>query len=349
MTPPVPSPADDAAEADASSWVARRDRGLTAAEQDEYLAWLRRNPEHGRTIARLENAWTELDLLTEWLPQHSKVPNPDLLARHRRGRVYWLSTAACLAAACIALAIVAFRRPPVTPLPAPLAVVAREYEQRVLEDGSVVELRSGAVVEVEYRTAERRVRLVRGEALFTVAKDPSRPFVVRAGTVDVRAVGTVFNVRLRPDAVEVLVTHGAVAVSDPGRSPAPAPTSDPPPDPAAPLLLEAGHRTVVALEPLPAAPAPAAISVSPVEVAAALAWQPKRLEFEDTPLGLVVAEFNRYNDRKLRLGDAALATLPIGGNFRSDNVEAFVRLLEASFALEADRLEQEIVLYTGRR
>ena len=83
----------------------------------------------------------------------------------------------------------------------------------MLDDGSVAELNRGAEIEVNYTVAERRVVLRRGEALFTVAKNPARPFVVRAGGVDVRAVGTAFNVKLAGPNLEVLVTEGTVHVS----------------------------------------------------------------------------------------------------------------------------------------
>jgi len=336
------SPDPDAHESAASTWLVRRDRGLTPGEQDAYFQWLHEDPSHGPAIARLERAWAELDLLAEWRPEHSNEPNPDLLARPRRRKIYWLSTAAFAAAAAVALAFVTLREKPAAPIHTPLAVVAREYQQRVLEDGSLVDLRSGAAVEVNYSAAERRLRLVRGEALFTVAKDSARPFIVRAGTVDVRAVGTVFNVRLKTDTIEVLVTEGKVWVEEQtgktepgGRKQADIP------------LLKAGQRAVVSLA--AEAPQPAVVAaVTVAEIESALAWQPKRLEFNDTPLAEVVADFNHCNDRRLRLGDPRLATLPIGGNFRSDNLEAFVRLLETSFGLEADWIGNEIILYPAR-
>lgn len=353
MSADSPITPSEALEAAASAWLARRDRGLTPAEQDAYLQWLGEDPAHGRAIAQLERAWAELDLLAEWRPEHSTAPNPDLLAvaplrsmpeRPRRGRVVWLSTAVLAAAAAVTLAFVIDWASPVSAPEVPQAVVARDYKQRVLDDGSLVELRRGAVVEVSYSTTERRVRLIRGEALFTVAKNPARPFIVRAGTVDVRAVGTVFNVRLEPDSVEVLVTEGKVRVDEsPGRS-----NRSEEPHPAADLpLLEAGQRAVVSLA--TEAPRPTIVAVvNADEIERALAWQPKRLEFDNTPLAEVVAGFNRFNDQQLRLGDPSLATLPVGGNFRSDNLEAFVRLLKSSFDIEADRIGNEIVLYRAQ-
>ena len=88
-------------------------------------------------------------------------------------------------------------------------------ERLTLEDGSVVELNHGGKLEIDFSSETRRVRLVRGEANFTVAKNPERPFVVNAGGVDVRAVGTVFNVRLAREAVEVVVSEGRVKLERP--------------------------------------------------------------------------------------------------------------------------------------
>lgn len=324
----------------ASNWLARRDRGFTPAEQDEYLQWLQSDSANGRAVARLELAWAELDLLAEWRPEHSTTPNPDLLARSNRKRaIHWL-TAATLAAAAIVVAFLAFRDRPM-PIHAPMAVVAADYERRVLEDGSIVELRGGAAIELSYTSTERRVRLVRGEALFTVEKNPSRPFIVRAGTVDVRAVGTVFNVRLEKETIEVLVTEGRVRLDE---SVQPSTYSRQSASP----MLEAGQRAVVA-QSADVAQATSIATASPGEIARTLAWQPRRLEFNAAPLARVIADFNAHNKRQLRLADPSLAPLPIGGNFRSDNLDAFVRMLGASFDIDAAFAGDEIVLHPKRR
>lgn len=333
--PPKPDAIADAA----SVWLSRRDRGLTAAEQDEYLQWLRMDPRHGQAVARLEQAWRALDALAQWRPEHSVQPNPDLLATPRRRRIYWFSTAVLAAVAALVLAAVVWWPPP--PAPAPLvndqAITAREYTHKVLPDGSVVELRAGAKLEVAYRRAVRDVRLVAGEAHFSVAKNKARPFVVHAGKIAVRAVGTAFNVRLQPDRVEVLVTEGKVHV-DNQEAPAQAVLSQP--------LLVAGERAVISTRD----PEPQAVvaAVDARQIEQALAWQHQRLEFSDQPLTAIVAEFNRHGSTKLVLGDPALANLRIGGNFRADNAEAFVRLLESAFGVRAERRGDVTVLYLRR-
>jgi transmembrane sensor len=209
-------------------------------------------------------------------------------------------------------------------------LVKHESRRLTLPDGSVVDLNAGAKIEVAFTTEERRVRLVSGEAHFTVAKNPARPFIVAAGSVAVRAVGTAFSVQLGDQQVDVLVTEGRVQVAQPESvNPAPSGMRD---DSMAPLVLLAGQRATIATS---ASIAPAVAAVSPTEMERALAWQGVRLEFADMPLADVAAEFNRHNQRQLAV-DPAVAGLRVGGNFRADNVDAFVRLLESSFGVAAE-------------
>ncbi len=332
---------DDAA----SEWLSRRDRGLTAAEQDAYLDWLYRDPLHGRAIMQLERVWGALNRLDQWRPAHSAVPNPDLLAPRLRPRFAWLATMLATAAA---LTVALYLWLPARPAPAAArtAIIHPGPERLELEDGSVVELNTGARVDVNFTPGTRAVRLLRGEAHFTVAKNPARPFIVSAGAVAVRAVGTAFSMSLGAQELSVLVTEGKVQVDEPGAGRG-APGEEGPlpvaPRPApAPLLLTAGQRTVIGL----AEPAGTlrVQDVTPAEIERALAWQGMRLEFEDLPLGDVVAEFNRYNRTKLSVADAGTAALLVGGNFRADNIEGFVRLLESTFGIRAFRHGNEIIL-----
>ncbi|MFZ5495531.1 MAG: FecR family protein [Verrucomicrobiota bacterium] len=328
-----PDPTDTAIEAAAATWLARRDRGFTAAEQDEFLQWLREDPRHRACFAQLDSAWAEFDALTQWRPEHSTRPNPDLLARPAVPRAPWRLPLALAAAAAVLAAGWFARQPPPAPAPRGLpsqASALRDYDQKILEDGSIIDLNRGGSVEVRYTAAERRVWLTAGEAHFTVAKNPHRPFIVRAGKVDVRAVGTAFNIRLDPAAVEVLVTEGRVQVTPPASGP------------ALPVL-HAGQRVV-----LPAAGPAAVDTVSADEMSRLMAWQPRQLEFDSARLADVVAAFNRHNRVQLELGDPALADLAIGASFRSNNVEGFVRLLESGFEIAAERRGDRIVLRPAR-
>ncbi len=327
----------EAIETAAAQWLARRDRGLVAAEQDAYLQWLLENPAHGTAIGRLEKAWQALNQLDQWRPVHSPQPNPDLLAPTRRG--YWRMSGAMAAAAMVAVAFMLWSYRPAEPVAPKQAIIHPGPERMTLEDGSIVELNAGAKVDVAFTPAERRVQLVRGEAHFTVAKNPARPFIVSADKLAVRAVGTAFSVALNSEAVSVLVTEGKVRLdemsvaTDSGES-APRELSS----------LIAGQQAVVNMAASTLPLVPEVREVTPSEIERALSWQGLRLEFVDMPLADVVAEFNRYNQRKLVIEDAATGALLVGGNFRADNVDTFVRLLDVGFSVDAVMRGNEVVL-----
>src|SRR6266853_5244249 len=98
--------------------------------------------------------------------------------------------------------------------------VTEPGEQRTirLADGSTVEMDSRSRVRLEFTDAERTVELVDGQALFRVAKNPSRPFIVVSGDARVRAVGTQFDVYKKRDGTTVTVIEGRVAVLAPGQT-----------------------------------------------------------------------------------------------------------------------------------
>jgi transmembrane sensor len=331
---------------EAAEWLIKHDRGFTPTEQDHYFQWLAADPRHGEWFARHRETWRELNTLAQWRPEHSLEPNPDLLApaksRRRRARVVWFWSGALTAAAAGLAVVLALWQSPravegLAPVPAKIA--AQSYERRVLEDGSVIELNRGALVAVDYTAEVRRVRLLQGEALFTVEKNPGRPFIVHAAGVDVRAIGTAFNVRLAADNVEVLVTHGRVQVETPatvaenltGQVMA---TAIP--------VLEAGESVTVPLT--VTAPLPQVSRMTEDEMTRRLAWQPRLLEFKSTPLAEVVAEFNRHGGPRIVIADAGLETIPIVMSFRSDNAEGFVRLLELTAGVKAERAGDTLVL-----
>jgi transmembrane sensor len=223
---------------------------------------------------------------------------------------------------------------------------------RVLADGTVVELNGAAVIVSDFTASERRVRLERGEAHFTVKKDAARPFIVTAASVSVHAVGTAFNVRLADATVEVLVTEGQVRLQPPppaqtapvatgnsGTTPPATPATSPTPE----RILAARQRAVVATT--PSAAAPEIATLTPGEIARVLAWQHRLLDFTATPLGDIVAAFNRRNATQLVLADLGLAALRVNASLRSDNVIGFVKLLETGFGVRAERRgENEILL-----
>lgn len=344
----IPSEYDENApiEIAASEWLSRLDRGLTPEEQDRYIEWLAQDAAHGKAIGRYLNGWDDFDRLAGiHLKRHARI-DPDLLSLENllegKGRkliqnVVWFS--AVPFAALIALVFyIAFSEPEdssgLNVQPA-LELLAR-IEQRTLEDGSVIEINRGGEVDVAYTASERRVFLKKGEANFDVAKDPNRPFIVNVAGVDIRAVGTVFSVKLSEDEVDVIVTEGIVNVK---------PSSSPfgTEQPIADSFLEIGQRARVNLR--TEFPVVEVTSINGTEIDEAHLWQPRLLDYDEILLGELVEEFNRSNPIQIALNDPSLKNISLSSMFWSDNVEGFVRLMESSFGMEAEwRGSREIVL-----
>ena len=318
----------EAIEATAAAWLAERDENLSVEDEVRFARWRAADARHEAAVVQLERAWTALQPLRDFRPEAQRHPDRDLLDARRvpLARVIPLSlrAAAAALAACLVVAAVWWvgGRRADSPAEQRHSTTVEGYERVTLEDGSMVELNSASEVTVHFTPGERRVRLVRGEAHFTVTKNKARPFVVEAAGVAVRAVGTAFNVRLGAREVEVLVTEGRVAVATP------AATGD------RGTELAANERAVIVAE---SVAGPTVERVAPAAVREALAWQGPRLVFSDTPLAEAIAQFNRRNAVQLELADSALSALPIGGSFRAENVEGFVRLLTAGNDLVVDR------------
>ena len=258
-------------------------------------------------------------------PRVSRSPstarNPGRARRFSRPRT---AVAACVAAALLGVAVVVGIRVPtyqtdvggVSAIPMP--------------DGSRTTLNTDSSVRIAVSEHERRVYLDRGEAFFEVAKDPGRPFVVHAGTRDVTAVGTKFSVWRDGEIVRIVVSEGRVRVSDRDTSA------------TAGTLLAAGEaahasRSGVLVE---------TMNASALEES--LAWKDGYLVFHDRALADAVAEFNRYNARHIAVRDPVIGAIHIGGRFRSNDAEAFVRLLEAGFPIDAKWTDAEINLERKR-
>jgi transmembrane sensor len=330
MSRPPPEP-DAAVRAAAAAWTVRRDRGLSAAESIDYELWLAADPRHAAAMQRSAAAWSLLDRI----PESAAAP---VVAAATRRRAFWrrpivLGAGATLAAAAAAVALLLLRpAPPAAAAAALPAVAAAAPRLLTLADGSVVHLNTGGEIRARFTAGERRVELVRGEAHFAVAKDPARPFVVHAGNLDVRAVGTAFNVQLQSGAVDVLVTAGTVQL---GAAAEPAPAfarvaREPIP------LLRPGHRAVVSLAPVTPATAVVVTTATADEISRTLAWQAPLLRLGGATLAEVAREFERRSGRRVVLADPELAALRLGGRFRADDLDGFTHLLATTFDLAVE-------------
>ena len=315
----------------AAQWVARHDAGLSAAEQTDLEQWLKADRRHAQEYLRSKSAWAAMD-------RPLASGSVDLLLgqlrtrQNRRRKVRQTIGGAGVLAVLLGIGWWSRQKPAALILSN--TVVTHVAEREVLPDGSVVELDNGAKVEVNYSGHDRRVLLSRGEALFVVAKNRTRPFIVTASSVDVLAVGTAFSVQLEPKSVEILVTEGTVAVG-------PNATSSTLHSPN-PTYVSAGNRLVVPLgAQQPAAP------VTPVpasEMAKKLEWRYPRYEFAGTPLSEVVAILNQGSQTQVEIGDASLKSILVSGSFRGNHTADFLQVLEAGFGIKSERQNDRSVI-----
>lgn len=305
-----------------AEWFARlSQRRVTSEDVRAFSAW-RRDPENARAFDRMQAMWEAAgtlahhpdmaDLSREVLKQKVERPRP---AARSLGRLSPLG-AAGLTALVVALAtgggVLTWS------LMQPPAYATAVGEQRVvrLADGSRVTLDTASRVTVRLTDARREVVLVQGQARFEVEGDPSRPFVVRAGETEVTALGTRFDVRRFGAGARIVLVEGRVAVSD--RT-----------EPKSRWSLTPG-QTILTATSRP--------KVEPADVPAATSWSSGRLTFDNTPLGLAVAEMNRYAAKPIELDDARISTVRVSGVFNAGDIDGFAAALQDLYPLHAERM-----------
>ena len=313
----------------AAAWFARQRTGpWSESAAAEFAAWLKADPSHTAAWASYQRLWGNLESVRD---------DPRILAireqarrRATRGQGQrWIRRAGVGIAASVLLAGTAwwgFRNAPTesagTRSPTVVRDASTEIGERtllVLADGSKVTLNTASAVHADYSGRERRVKLVRGEAFFDVAKDANRPFVVDAGSRQVIAVGTAFDVRLQEGQVKVTLVEGKVRVLRANDSAAAGATAPVQPEPA--VTLEAGSTLVGRDD--------GADQLERLDTARATSWRSGNLVFDGERLSDVVAEMNRYSREQLVIGNPALAERRVSGVFEPTGGPGFAKALEA--------------------
>jgi len=284
----------------AADWWMR----LRAADADErttdaWLAWVDQDPSH-------LPAFEQVGALAERLGRVGAVTRARLVAEFApaRPRRRWVPLAAA-AAALLALGLAYLSWPGRHSEVLQYASPIGGREEVSLADGSQIAVGAATALSTRFSGGQRRIELDHGEAYFRVVHDPRRPFVVQAGPVTVEDIGTVFDVRRTGDQVTVAVAQGRVRVTD-GHGGS----------------LEAAAGQAIRFD--PAHPAMQVTAIDPTQVAA---WRDGRLDFDNEPLPVVVANINRYRPQPLRIGDARLAALTFTGTVRTDAIDEWLHTL----------------------
>ena len=334
----------DSIEREAAQWFAKRESGSwTPADEAQFEAWLGQGTGHRIMYIRLDAGWQRAARLKAlgagvapgtipprdfWGDTRAfkRTPAADGSRRTPRKRLV-----ACAAAVLLAVIVGG-----ATYLMQTGGFAGGRYSTKVgaletilLADGSHVILNTNSRVRVGLADTQRSIELDHGEAFFEVAKDPKRPFVVTAGSRRIVAVGTKFSVRLENDDVIVTVAEGKVRLEN---------ASVPHAGGSAEVFVAAGSF---------ARTAKADVLVhdnAAAQVEQLLSWRNGYLVFRDATLEEAVSEFNRYNTRQMIIKDPQIARLRIGGNFRSNNTDAFLWLLQNGFPVAVEQDGDRVIL-----
>lgn len=321
----------------AAQWVARLDReGDNIILRAEIKAWTVEDVRHVGALLRAEAAWQMLDRAAVLGSTHGgrAAQDADVGATHLHPTIdagrkrpasrwaIWGGVAASAAAAALMLAVV--------PLPwqnqsVQIETVLGEIRQVPLEDGSIAAVNTDSKLLVALQPEVRNVVLERGEAWFQVAKDAERPFVVVAGDIRVRAVGTAFAVHKGAKGVDVRVTEGVVEIWREG-------------DEALKKRVGAGGQLYIGEQGV----AKALPSDEPMD--RALSWRDGQLIFDGDTLAQAAEKFNRYNDVKIIVQGDEIAQSKIVGRFRTNEVRSFARAVSALLDARIDEENNNITI-----
>lgn len=330
---------------EAVQWLVRLDADTPPSEEDlnALREWLQRSPAHREELESVAALWGRMNILTELAVPLGHASRPRRPPWRRAGVV-----AASVAALAAAVVILIARGPSADPLLESNGLYATAVGQQStkgLADGSQVMLNTNTQIKVEYGDDYRRVYLLQGEALFTVAKNSERPFRVYAGNGLIEAVGTSFSVYLKGPDVDVTVTEGRVSLAS-IKSPPDAATRQESMQPLG--LLSAGQvatiRSPVA-EPATGASVLEELEPIPPQVLAQrLAWRDGVVMFSGETLENVVKELGRYTTVSIEIPDATIRSMRVGGRFPVGETETMLAALETNFNLRVIRLSHNRVL-----
>ena len=311
-------------------WTALRDGELSRTEGKRFVDWLQASPENVAEYLAMADLWQELAAIgsdadvqailaqagDNIVPLASPVQAAPPATRPFGKIQGWLAATACVLILTVGGLILLQQRDE------PVSTAVGEQRSITLTDGSVITLNTRTTIRHAFDESTRRLELIDGEALFDVSHDEQRPFIVTAGSTEVRVLGTSFNIYKKSNLeATITVLEGRVSVRAPGLGEQAAAVSG---------EASAGEQAEVELtdgQQIHIQPKEPAVPVKQVPPDRATEWTTRRITFENTALRDVVAQFNRYNIRKLRVDDPELAMLQLNGVFEPHSQEDLLEYL----------------------
>ena len=306
----------------ALAWVARlRSDQVSERDHQAFALWLAANPAHAEAMDSMLELWDDLGAV-------SQIPLTELQPQrlsHKVTRRRALGASMALAASiCLAVLLA----PQLATNTDQQQFVSKVGEQLNIElsDGTHILLNTNSRLQVDYQAMQRQVTLHRGEAFFDVTRDLERPFVVTAGSAEVRVLGTAFNVLMQRGQSEITVTEGVVRVTERN---APATRA------AESALLYENQQVTADSSGLQ--------DSTTVHSEHQLAWREGKLVAEEMPLAELVEQLSRYHERKILIVEPSVAQTTVSGVFRLEDPESILLALEHSIGVRSVTLNDGTV------
>lgn len=319
---------------EANAWLLRLHSGMMSEqEQQEFAAWRRCTPLHEAQFQKAERFWEALNGLADqvthpepldyapsgWADDRPRRATPPFL-RPRSWRRWSSGVAATLALA----ALVVMLRPTVDVWLSDYQTHAGEQTSLSLADGSTVHLNTRSALSVRLSAQRRGLSLKKGEALFEVAHDPSRPFEVEVNGRVVRAIGTTFNIDHHDHRTAISVLEGAVRLLRKNEA----------------LDIPAGYRVTYETDGQPSA-------LEPFNPPRITAWHRHELIFDDMPLDRIIDQLNRYRSGPIVILDSRLRAQRLSGSIALTDPDRSLAMLQHVLPFRVTRVTPYLTFISG--
>lgn len=315
----MPAPSiDQSIQTQAAQWVTRRHSGeWTTQDQRALLAWLSQDAANRRAYRQAQALWNRLGGL-EPMADRQLAEARAYLAKARARHRTLIPALAIAATLVIAIVLGPWSSLGVETY----GTAVGERKTVTLGDGSRIELNTDTELTVSERA--RGVRLIRGEALFTVVHDERKPFEVLAHQGRIRDTGTTFDVRAETDSVSVFVIEGAVSVTAEGGRDA--------------RVLRPGERLAYNT-------AGEFTATERLDVDAVSAWRAGRLVLTGRPLGEVIAELGRYHRATVMVSTPRLNAITVSGVLPTDDLKLALSTIAATLPVKLTEVSSQFYLF----
>ncbi|PCI61826.1 MAG: hypothetical protein COB35_05145 [Gammaproteobacteria bacterium] len=347
-------PANDAAhevtketiQEEASLWISKMDRGLSADEENRFIAWTELSYQHRDILFEFAALWDDLSVLNEL---SALFP----LEKQKKQKYFNSKFSKYASAAGFVLAVLfsgnLYLEHKLSTQTAQqqfteikkLNTVVGQQSSFSLSDGSIIQLNTNSLVKVNFSKGKRLLTLVRGEARFDVAKDQNRPFTVTVGTKSFTALGTIFNVQKNSEQdMELVVTEGRVLITKANQllDSIAKQIYQLPAEKLPGVLVTSGEKAIIEKnieEPVQ--------KVSLDQVQKDLAWQQGMLIFEGDSLASALAEVSRYTSTNFEIADSELANIKIAGYFKAGDIEGLLQSLSSNFHINIEKINKNSI------